>query len=405
MVDPGMGAGTTPTIGTSVVRSGTYAGVCASGAGNIQSFWNWQTGWCLTLNATNYVRCYFCFAGLPSAATADIVVPAASNTVAARLTSAGKLQLWNYFTAGQIGSDSVVTIVADSSTWYRIEMSVTLNASTQITACEVRLDGVSVASTTGLAIGSSQVCALGWRTAPGANKTCYIDDIAINDSTGSAQNTWPGAGSVVLLVPTADSAVGTGWTLGTGTAIASNSGSTAVKNRPPLGVADLTAGSDAWQIRNATSNANVNYDATMTTYTAAGVAAGATVNVITPIVATAAPVSTSAKAGTVGVVSNPAITNVALSTEGTAGAFWQGFAAAAYKSGWKWSYGTPTSAPSVTLGTAPVMRVTQVTASTRIAQVCFMGIHVDYTPAAAPTVTKKPRVLSSRVAAFRAALR
>jgi hypothetical protein len=44
------------------------------------------------------------------------------------------------------------------------------------------------------------------------------------------------------------------------------------------------------------------------------------------------------------------------------------------------------NAPSVTLGTAPVMRITQVTASTRIAVVCAMFIYVDYTPAVAAAV-------------------
>jgi hypothetical protein len=127
----------------------------------------------------------------------------------------------------------------------------------------------------------------------------------------------------------------------------------------------------------------------MTTYTAAGAGAGATVNAVLPVVATAAPVTTSSKAGTVGVVSNPAITNVSLGATGTAGAFWSGLAGGTYGAGWKWSLGTMTQAPTVTLGTAPVMRITQVTSSTRIAVVCFMGIYVDFTPAASGTTYTK----------------
>src|SRR6266576_2199201 len=42
-----------------------------------------------------------------------------------------------------------------------------------------------------------------------ATYTAYIDDVALNDTTGANQNTWPGEGKVVLLVPTADSAKGT----------------------------------------------------------------------------------------------------------------------------------------------------------------------------------------------------
>ncbi len=119
----------------------------------------------------------------------------------------------------------------------------------------------------------------------------------------------------------------------------------------------------------------------MTTYTAAGIKATDIVNVVVPVVSTGAPVTTSAKQGTVGVVSNPTIANVALSSTGTAGAFWQGNAAGAWPTGWKWSVGTAAYSPAVTLGTAPVMRLTQVTSSTRIALADAMGIYVDYTPA------------------------
>lgn len=219
-----------------------------------------------------------------------------------------------------------------------------------------------------------------------ANMDILYDDVAINNASGGSQNSYPGDGQIVLLKPTADSAVGTGWTLGTGTAISGNTGKTAVSNTPPLGVTDLAAGSDPKQIRNASSNANVNYDATMTTYTAAGVGSSDTVNVVQCWVATAAPLVTSAKAGTVGIVSNPAVTNIALAAGGTAGAFWSGVAGGTYPAGWKWSPGTSTIAPTVTKGTAPVMRITQVTASTRIAVVCGMFVYVDYTPTAATAV-------------------
>jgi hypothetical protein len=197
-------------------------------------------------------------------------------------------------------------------------------------------------------------------------------------------------------VPTADSAGGTGWVLGTGTALGGN-GWIAEDNKPPVGVADLTAGSDTKQIRNATASANSNYDATMTTYTAAGINASDTVDAVLPVVATAAPTATQAKQGTVGVSSNPAITNIALGAGGTSGAFWAGSAGGTYPTGWKISKGTLTLAPSVTIGTAPVMRITQVTSSTRIAVVCAMGIVVVWTPvvvARVPYSTPYPQLLA-----------
>lgn len=204
----------------------------------------------------------------------------------------------------------------------------------------------------------------------------YFDDIIIDGAGFLAPS------NVGLAVPISDNAVGTGWTLGTGTAISANSGSTAVKNKPPVGVADLTAGSNVKQIRNATSNASVNYDANLQTYTTVGVGASDTVIAVQPVIATAAPASTSAKAGTVGLSANPVITNIALGAGGTAGAFWSGVAGGAYPTGWKVSFGTLTTSPTVTKGSSPVMRVTQVTASTEIADVCFMGLVVAWTPAA-----------------------
>jgi hypothetical protein len=201
--------------------------------------------------------------------------------------------------------------------------------------------------------------------------TLYFDDFVADSSV------IPGEGAVVLLKPTGDQAW-FGWRLGTNTAF--GNGYESVNNTPPLGVADLAAGSDPKQIRNAVASANDSYDALMTTYTAAGIGAGSTIEAIRPIVLTAAPVTTSAKLGTVGVVSNPTIANVSLGATGTAGAFWSGVTAGTFPTGWKFSGGTFTVAPAVTLGTAPVMRITQVTSSTRIAMVCFMGMYVDYTP-------------------------
>lgn len=300
-----------------------------------------------------------------------------------------------------LNSDSTVSPVQNQplkssalndGNYHRIEYGAKSSTTQASRAWELRVDGTTVGSGTGQTDSSVSFSGLNIGGIDLVDLDCLFDDVALNDDQGASQNSWPGDGKVVLLRPTADSAVGTGWTLGTGTAISGNSGKTAVSNTPPLGVADLAAGSDVKQIRNATSNANVNYDATMTTYTAAGVGASDTIKAVQPWVATAAPLVTSPKAGTVGVVSNPAIANVALAAHGAAGAFWSGAAGGAYPTGWKWSGGTTAYAPSVTLGTAPVMRITQVTASTRIAVVCGMFIYVDYTPAAVAAAAAIPDV-------------
>jgi hypothetical protein len=324
-----------------------------------------------------YVRGYFLVDALPSAQMPLHYMNASSVSYNVMFGVNGEL-IFRFGTTTLFTSANGVIAI---NTYYRLEMRHMYNTTASAADFgELVLDGNVLATDNTDRFSSLPGGGPSWGTSTATGTNLYVDDYAVNDDQGASQNSYPGAGNVLLLLPTTDSAVGTGWTLGTGTAISSN-GFGSVDNQPPTGVADLAVGSDPKQIRNATSNANVNYDATMTTYTAAGVPAGATINVVDPVTATAAPVATSAKQGTVGVVSNPAISNIALGAGGTSGAFWSGVTAGTYPTGWKISHGTTTYGPSVTLGTAPVMRITQVTSSTRIAMVCFMGMYVDYTPA------------------------
>lgn len=365
--------GTTPPVrDVTTPRSGAAAWKCDSAAGNTTSFIT--ANFSAAVNTSFFLRVYMNFSQLPGGTIK--VVSYESTAISARLTSAGKLQLWNDSAGTQIGSDSAATVATGS--YYRIELKIqTAAGTTQIAACELQLDGVSVASTTGLAISAPTSINIGWQAAPGASKVCFVDDVALNDSTGAAQTSWPGDGKIVLCVPVSDNARTTGWVTGAG---GTTSLWDAVNNTPPVGVADT--GTATSQIRDATSEASASYDANLTTYTAAGVGASDTVNVVIPMVATGAPVTTGSKQGLIGMASNPAITTVALSATGTAGAFWAGAGAGTYPTGWKWSFGTTTYAPSVTLGTSPVARITQVTASTRIADVCALMMYVDYTAAA-----------------------
>jgi hypothetical protein len=380
----GVKAGTgTLTRDTSVFRSGAASWKFDSTASNLAISVSPPTPTFVT--ATSYfLRAYFLIGANIALNLRPILALGGSSTnqeITAVLQADGTVFL--QVSGARQGSFSSV-ITADGI-WHRIELKGTVT-STNWTAAELQIDGVSIATWSGTQAFTNGAN-WGWfLSAPGANKTMNVDDVALNDSTGATNNTWCGDGAVVLLVPTADSAKGTGWT---NDAAGTTNFFNATKNTPPTGIADTTGGSGLHQIRNATSNANSNYDATMTTYTAAGAGTGATVNAVLPVTATAAPVTTSSKQGTVGVVSNPAITNIALGATGTAGAFWSGLAGGTYGAGWKWSLGTMTQTPTVTLGTAPVMRITQVTSSTRIADVCFMGMYVDYTPAASGTTYTK----------------
>ena len=365
------------TLGTPIVSSPVRTGSFAYSS-EVNGL---DAGFTTTVGVTYFVRAYIYIDTLPGGN--DWLIQAANSTPAAGynvgLQTDGTLQLRHGATT-QVGSSSAALSL---NTWYRVELSWTIGAGSGDDSAELRLDGVMVASESGATMNTvGTIPRIGGGNAGGV---VYTDDIAINDNQGANQNTWPGEGKVVLLKPISDSAKGTGWV---NDANAAANFFDATNNTPPVGIADTTASTGLHQIRNATSNANSSYDANLTTYTNAGIAAADTINLLVPVVATGAPVTTSAKQGTVGVSSNPVIANVALGAGGTAGAFWSGVAAGTYPTGWKWSFGTTTYAPSVTKGNSPVARITQVTSSTRIAMVCALGMYVDYTPVSGTTYTK-----------------
>jgi hypothetical protein len=314
------------TLSTARSRTGAAALSLASGASGLNPTIAGATG------RDYYARAYLYVA--TSGTNGPVVGFTAGADIYIRMNGDDTLSLLSDVAGVTYGTSPVLNV----GQWYRVELHARFNTGSNDDTAEARIDGVAFASTTTADLGTTAPTGwtLGGLTSVGQ---AYIDDVAVNDSQGASQNTWPGDGKVVLLVPTADSAKGTGWT---NDAAGTTNFFDAENNTPPVGIADTTASTGLHQIRNATSNANSSYDATMTTYAAAGISAGDTINVIDPIVATGAPVTTSSKQGTVGVVSNPAIANVALGAGGTSGAFWSGTAAGTYPTGWKISPGTLT---------------------------------------------------------------
>lgn len=265
------------------------------------------------------------------------------------------------------------------NTWYCIEVAAQNNSTASTSYREGRLNGVSFAatSTTNATTVSTGYVRFGWFT-NASGLVNYIDDCAVNDSNaGTGSTSWPGLGKQVLLRPISDNAVGTGWTNDAGSATDIFN---AVDNIPPIGIADTGSGTGLNQIRNA-SNASANYDANLTTYASAGIQPQDTINLVQPWIITGAPSATGAKTGALQITANPA--------EGAATAFQttsnffraSGTNAGTYPTGWAFSTNPITYAPSVTVASSPVLRadITGGTA-TRIADVCFMGLYVDYTP-------------------------
>lgn len=297
-----------------------------------------------------------------------------------RMTSAGVVQGRNLTAGADIGNASE-TIALD--TWHKFEISFTLSVAGNDTY-EMRLNNTTLASGTA-AISANETgwnLYTGWNEPPGSSRVCYIDDIAINDSDTASENSWCGDGKVVLLVPTSDSVRDTLWTGGVG-------GTTnlfdAVNNRPPLGTATET---NLTQIEHAGGAAGTtdDYEANMTTYSAAGIGPTDKVKFVEAFIIDGEDISSGAKLLAIEVLSNPAI---AISTNFTVGDATPTLLGT-YPSEWGRHRNANISySPSVTLGTAPVMRVRRPETASRVASVCFMGMYVEYIPGPLPKPIKQ----------------
>lgn len=207
-------------------------------------------------------RAYVQVTALPTGAAKKIVRLRAGATelVTVRLTSAGKLALYNSAGA-QIGSDSEETVAVDR--YYRVEVMLRVNTAGNDDV-EFRLApdtvgppayaAVTVASSLGAALATAMPSEwhVGWIDAPGVTSDFYQDDVGVNDETGTDENSWLGEGSVVVVVVVDNPVFGDGptppeWATCTN-AISQSEICAAVRNRPPLGEAHATAHSVSHQV-------------------------------------------------------------------------------------------------------------------------------------------------------------
>lgn len=341
-----------------------------------------------TPTVTYYARAYFNFFGLPPLnaqvmAWQDQTNPLGNPTVAAVLTPAGKFQLWNVVTNTQIGSDSAATVANTTlGPWYRLELSFNHpSGSADFTNVELRVDGVTVASGTATgaspSLGGSNGLLLGYINATSGGigtRECYIDDVAVNDSVGTSQNTWPGEGKIVVLRPTSDNARG-GWTAGAG----ATASLFAALNSTPTGKA-VASETNTSQIKSVLNSATDNYDANMTSYTAAGIGSTDTITLVVAACNHAEGTTTGTKLGALKIVSNPAQSTEDGFTYGS-----DGTAAGAFPTNWVTTQGSTQYSPTVVKGTAPVVRVGKRSSTNNEVDVDMLALTVEYVAGAAVT--------------------
>ena len=363
------GAGATSAKSTSVKRSGVSSRAFDSGSSNFHAYS--RLAWNGVLGRGIYVRAYFLVPALPASTTyIGRTATLTGNFNLIRLTSAGKIVLTDP-DGTQIGSESDATIATD--TWYRLELY-SLAAAGATDACELRLDGVTVASASGQDFQDGAGIDrfdTGWLDPPGASTLIYFDDLAVNDDQGGTQNSWPGPGSVVYLDAISDNARGADWTAGAG---ATTNLWDAVNGDPPAGVATGSA-TNTSQIKNTnTADTTQSYDANMETYETAGLGASDTITLVQAVSQVGSTGSGFAVIGASAIVSNPNQGSEDAMNIGTGGVM------ATYPVEWSSRWTTAVVSPTVTLSSSPVMRVGRRDTQPAEAHLCGMRIVVEYVP-------------------------
>lgn len=194
-----------PTTSTTTVRTGTYS----LGISSLSSGDNKRVGYQWSAAASNgpfYFRVYLRVAARPGAENRIILLNNAVGTIGTpesyiTLDQNGLLRL--YDEDGVIGSPSSALT---NDTWYRIEILFDLSGGAGSHVVTARVDGVNFSSGTTRSISTGIVgVVLGGNLNNESNTSgdWFFDDIAVNNASGSFQNSWPGAGEVVHLKPNA----------------------------------------------------------------------------------------------------------------------------------------------------------------------------------------------------------
>jgi hypothetical protein len=337
-------SGGTQSYSTTTVRTGAASMRCnpASGANGTFDLLGTTGG---------YNHFAFRYASLPSVGR-PIAGSIAASTVNLRLTTGGALDV--YINTTLMGTSA--TLSAD--TWYWVG----LRSLTGTSVVWLQIDGIDSVSGTGT-VGTFST--LGVSGSGASAMDVFYDDIIVDGAGFLAPS------KVDTALPISDN-TRTGTTAGAG-------GTTnlweAINNTPPAGVASASE-TDTTNIEYPAST-TCDYLANLETYTTLGIAASDTVLAVQSIVRHGEDIATGSKnLQNVGALTNPTVSGASVVAGSDGGAH------GAEVGLWVTTFGTLTTAPSVTLGTSPTIRTSR-TSETRVACIDFMGMLVAWTPVAA----------------------
>lgn len=226
-IDVFSGAGVTVVSTAGKVRSGTYAFKVAPSAASPSARANVRA----PASGVLYYRTYVLFDSFPASGVVNLVGfldSAATGTKrgSVAVTSTGTLRVLKTDQT-QLGSDSAAL---STGRWYRIEISTDQSTSPGTIAARfvdcgttgVDPGGTGTSIATGNDSGQNTVGCVAFGLYTTSNSAvAYFDDIAVNDSSGTNQTTYPGSGRVLHLKPNATGdansfLVNIGGTAGTG---------------------------------------------------------------------------------------------------------------------------------------------------------------------------------------------
>lgn len=194
-------AGAALSVQSSVARSGTYAAKIASLSSGTRSS-AFFSAWSAAATQGNFTRIGVRFDTLPtaentfSAIVSANTVPAGS--ICATVDSGGVVRLYEIGGVGLLGTTSALA----TGVFHRLEILYELGANNFTTGL---MNGVQFAARTqtngdnpvGFVIGGNL------QAEAQTQGVWYFDDLAVNDDSGTSQNSYPGAGSIVHLYPNA----------------------------------------------------------------------------------------------------------------------------------------------------------------------------------------------------------
>lgn len=195
------------TIASSGARNGTYCGAVTSAVSGTFKGFGYQF---VSANAVGpyWFRFYLNITSLPNANTtiSEFQQSGGSANLSVLLTTTGTLELFTTNGATQIGSASPAL---STGQWYRIELKMDDSPASGSKVGELQVNGVVVATSSTLT--STNYTAGVDEVFVGVNiigESCttvniQFDDLALNDSTGSFQTSYPGDGNVIRYLPSA----------------------------------------------------------------------------------------------------------------------------------------------------------------------------------------------------------